>query len=206
MMEWTLEDVEQTSKLYPDSFFIPSAKERRSQEAGRRVRLHFTLANPGENEPRAERMWVEVTGFNQATEQYTGVLTNQPVYLKTLKLGDSLVFEPQHIARTILREGDERWLADGEKMALVSRRCLEQGDAVCWMYREAGDNEHDSGWRLFAGDEEDSYINADNIFRVQVYEMVDRDASLLMPFKGELGSAFERQGQNAAWVEVVEEE
>lgn len=202
-MEWTLEDVEATSRLHPESFFIPSEQERNSQQIGKMVRLHFELTRPAEGEPRAERMWVEITAHDPVTHRYTGVLTNAPASLKTLHLGDTVEFEPRHIAQTILREGDPLWLAVGEKMALVSRRCLETGNAVHWMYREKPDREQDSGWRLFAGDEDEEYLNDPQNTRVmRIYFVMDLDPSLLVPFKGAVGTAFERASRDGEWVEV----
>lgn len=77
-MEWTLEDVEETSRLHPESFFIPARQERETQGTGRMVRLHFMLTQPAEGQPRAERMWVEITGRDPVTGRYTGLLTNTP--------------------------------------------------------------------------------------------------------------------------------
>ncbi|MNB76673.1 hypothetical protein D3C75_233430 [compost metagenome] len=202
-MEWILENVEETSLLHPESFFIPSEHERSSQQTGRLVRLHFVLTNPAEGGPRAERMWVEITGQDPVSCRYTGILTNAPEYLKSLKLGDTVQFEPKHIARTILREGDPLWLEVGEKMALVSKKCLEPGSAVHWMYRQAPEREQDSGWRLFAGDENEAYLgNSNNVRLMHVYAIMDQDPSLLEPFKGEVGSAFERESRDGAWVRV----
>ncbi|WP_342436047.1 DUF2314 domain-containing protein [Paenibacillus sp. FSL L8-0436] len=91
-MEWTLEDVEEPSRLYSESFFIPPEQERKAQDKGRKVRLHFRLTNPVEGDPRAERMWVEITGYDLAAQQYTGVLINAPTSLKTLQAGDVVEF------------------------------------------------------------------------------------------------------------------
>lgn len=204
-MEWTLEDVEETNRLFPLSFFIPSEQERRAQTKGRQVRLHFTLANPAQGDPRTERMWVEIMGQDPDTLKYTGVLTNAPVSLKTLQAGDVLEFEPRHIAQTILRKGDPSWVEVGEKVALVSKKCLIPGSAVRWMYRVSGDREQDSGWRLFAGDEDNEYLsNPNNTRLMNVYYILDLDPSLLEPFKREEGTAFERQSKDAEWVEVTD--
>lgn len=202
-MEWILENVEETSLLHPETFFIPSEQERNTQQAGKMVRLHFVLTNPGAAGPRAERMWVEITGQDQVSRQYTGILTNAPEVLKMLKLGDTVQFEPKHIARTLLREGDPLWLAVGEKLALVSKKCLEPGSAVHWMYRQTPEREQDSGWRLFAGDEDEAYLNnSDHVRLMHVYSIMDQDPSLLEPFKGETGSAFERESRDGEWKKV----
>lgn len=202
-MEWTLEDVEATNRLHPDTFFIPSEQERVSQQIGKMVRLHFVITSLVEGGPRAERMWVEITDKDPVTHRYTGVLTNAPANLSTLHLGDTIEFEAKHIAQTLLREDDPLWLAVGEKMALVSRRCLEPGNAVHWMYRQEAEREEDSGWRLFAGDEDKEYLNDPQNTRVmRIYYIMDLDPSLLEPFKGGVGTAFERASRDGEWVEV----
>lgn len=202
-MEWTLEDVEEVSRQHPNSFFIPSLQERMTQNPGRMVRLHFILTNPKEGEPRAERMWVEITGQDPVTGRYTGLLTNVPGVIQTLQSGDTVEFEPRHIARTILREGDPAWVEAGEKAALVTKKCMLPGSGVRWMYREAATREQDSGWRLFSGDEDGAYLSdPKNTAIMNVYDLIDRDPGLLEPFRGAVGTAFERSGPDAAWVEV----
>lgn len=202
-MEWILEDVEETSRMYPESFFIPAAQERMSQEIGRMVRLHFVLTNPAEGQPRAERMWVEIIDRDPVHLRYKGVLTNTPGCLITLQAGDVVEFEPKHIAQTLISKGDPLWLEIGEKAALATERCFLPGKAVRWMYREQPDREEDSGWRLFTGEEDDDDLNnPDNTRIVRVARLLDLDPSLLEPLKGEVGTAFERTGKDGAWVEV----
>src|SRR5690242_11880901 len=132
-MEWMLEDVERANELSPNSFFIPSLKERKEQKKGDLVRLHFIIINPEEESPRAERMWVEITGKKLLSNKYVGILTNQPEYLKTLNAGNTIEFEARHIARTIIKKSNPFWLEIGEKMAVVSKKCLEEGNIIRWM-------------------------------------------------------------------------
>ncbi|SFA75647.1 hypothetical protein SAMN05216312_101307 [Cohnella sp. OV330] len=202
-MEWSLEDVEQTSLRYPSTFFIPSQNERKKQKKGDWVRLHFVLEHPSEDGPRAERMWVEVTEKKRWSQKYIGILTNQPVYISSLQIGDIIEFEPKHIARILIPKDDPRWLDIGEKMALVSNKCLEKGNCVRWLYRETPDREDDSGWRLFEGTESDDYSShASNISLVNIHSLLDKDPSLLMPLKGAIGTAFERENAKSRWIEV----
>jgi hypothetical protein len=148
-------------------------------------------------------MWVEITGQDPDTRCYTGVLTNAPGILQTLQAGDTLEFEPRHIAQTILRKGDPAWVEVGDKAALVTRKCLLPGSTVRWMYRDPASREQDSGWRLFTGEEDGAYLSdAKNTRIMNVYDLIDRDPGLLEPFKGAVGTAFERSGPDAAWVEV----
>lgn len=137
MIDWILEDVEVTNKMNPNSFFIPSLNERKSQKKGDLVRLHFMLNNPKEDEPRTERMWVKITETKLFGRKYVGVLTNQPAYIKALNVGDRIEFEVRHIAQTIIKNDDLRRIDSREKMALVSKMYMEGGNTIRFMYRES---------------------------------------------------------------------
>jgi len=200
-----LENVEQTAKAHPDTFFISPLEERRSQKVGDSVRLHFFLRDPAGDEPRAERMWVTVTRKLGLLKPYKGELENQPVYIDDLQRGDEVTFKPRHIARTIIKKDDPRWIDSAELKALVSAMCLEGGECVRFLYREEPDREEDSGWRMFSGHEPDDYINdPDNIGVVDVGWMLDRDPSLLQPLKEGVGAVFEREDQGAEWQLVTD--
>ncbi|WP_342480141.1 DUF2185 domain-containing protein [Paenibacillus sp. FSL L8-0340] len=117
--------------------------------------------------------------------------------------GDVVEFEPRHIAQTVLRKGDPLWVEVGEKIAFVSKKCLQPGNFVRWMYRTPATREEDSGWRLFAGDEDNEYLNnPNNTQLMRVYPILDLDSSLLEPFQHEVGTAFERGSKDGGWVEV----
>lgn len=202
-MEWSLEDVEKTSQSNPNTFFIPSKKERHNQRKGDLVRLHFVLNHPSEEGPRAERMWVEITGKKLFNQKYIGILTNQPIYINSLNAGDKIEFEPRHIARTLIPKDDPRWLDIGEKVALVSNKCMEEGGCVRWLYREIPDREEDSGWRMFEGTESEEYNNdSTNIRAVIIYFLLDKDPSLITPLKSAIGTAYERENIKGRWIEV----
>ena len=202
MASWYLEDVVAAAWANPDAFFIPSEQKRHACQMGDLVRLHFVLKDPGADQPRAERMWVEVS---ERTEKggacrYQGVLDNQPAYIGDLDAGATIDFEPKHIARTLLRPDDPDYLPVGEQKAIVSALVLEAGRRACWAYREQPDRPEDSGWRLFHGDESDAYLSdADNIRLCDVYWLVDRDATLFQIFRAEIGCAFERAEEGGDW-------
>ena len=71
---------------------------------------------------------------------------------------------------------------------------------VRFMYREKPDSDHDSGWRFFSGEEDQSYVDNPNnlaIYDVETILAIDRDIEkyLSAPF----GSAFEREDPNGAF-------
>jgi hypothetical protein len=203
MTDWKLEDVEVANRVNPNGFFIPSLNERKSQKKGDMVRLHFMLSDPKEDEPRAERIWVEIIETKLFAKKYVGILTNKPAYIKSLSVGDRIEFEVRHIAQTIIKKNDPRWIDSGEKMALVSKMCMENGNIIRFLYREEPDNEQDSGWRMFTGLESDEY-NSDskNISLLNIYYLLDKDPTLLKPLKGDYGSAYERNEKDKPWRKV----
>ena len=200
-----LEDVEAASRQHPDSFFIPSLEERLGQGVGDSVRLHFLLDNPGEGEPRAERMWVTVIQTRGLLRQYRGKLESTPAYIDDLKAGDEVTFKPCHIARTVIKKGDPCWIDSAEQKTLVSSMCFDEGECVRFLYREPADREEDSGWRMFTGHESEKYANdAKNVRIVNVGWMLDRDPTLLEPLKHAVGAVFERDGRGSSWRRVTD--
>jgi hypothetical protein len=205
MSQWTLEDIEEASRINPDTFFIPTESERNDRVVGDVVRLHFVLSNPAPGDPRAERMWVEIVDIDLPGSRYQGLLMNQPEYIKNLDAGDPVDFDPGHIARVLVKEGDPRWIDCMEKGALVSEMIFQSDKTVRFAYREKPDNEKDSGWRLFAGSETDEYCNdADNIRICNVAWLMDFDPSLRDIIASGPGSVFERESRQSKWREVTD--
>lgn len=204
MKTWRLENVVETALKNENTFFIPSEKERNSQKTGNHVRLHFLLETPAENEPRAERMWVQITDIIKSEiVKYIGVLVDDPVYIKDLKSGDVIEFDSTNIAQTIIKKDDPRWIDSYEKSAFVSKMFFEQDGVIRFMYREEPENDEDSGWRMFTGLEDDDYTNnPENIEIINVGYLLDKDPTLLEPLKNGYGVAFERDGDGAKWEKV----
>jgi len=193
MKSWELENVVEASKKNQDSFFIPTKTRRENQKINSEVRLHFILNQPEKNEPRAERLWVKITKEKSFLSKYKGQLINSPLYIKELKIGDEIEFDSSNIAQIIMQKDDLEWIDSAEKMALVSKMCLDKEETNRFLYREKPDREEDSGWRLFTGHENDDYSNNPaNIQIMNVGYLLNKDPSLLEPLKGECGSVFER--------------
>jgi hypothetical protein len=200
-----LENVEETAALYPETFFIPGADERKSQKVGDSVRLHFLLKDAGPDEPRAERIWVTITQAPGLFKSYKGTLETPPVFFQEFKIGDEVSFEPCHIAQTLIKKGDPRWIDSDELHAFVSNMCLEKGSAVRFLYREPPDQKQDSGWRMFSGEEPEGYVDIpSNISLLMVGYLLDKDPTLLEPLKGNVGEAFEREGRDSPWIKITD--
>jgi hypothetical protein len=201
-----LEDVEQVAALYPETFFIPGADERKSQKVGDSVRLHFLLKEVGPGEPRAERIWVTITQVpSSLSTSYKGTLETPPVFFPEFKINDEVSFEPCHVAQTLIKKGDPRWIDSDELEAFVSNMCLEEGNAVRFLYRELPDRKQDSGWRMFSGHEPEGYVDdPSNLSLVMVDLLLDKDPTLLEPLKGSVGEAFEREDQGSPWKKITD--
>lgn len=122
------------------------------------------------------------------------------MFIPDLRLGDEVEFDPVHIARTVLKKGDPRWIDSAELRAMVSEMCFRKGECVRFLYREEPGIEEDSGWRMFSGKETDDYANdPKNIRLPAVGWMLDRDPTLLEPLKSGVGAVFERAGVTDEW-------
>src|ERR1051325_11244726 len=151
--KWHLEDVEVAHKCNPVTFRIPTLEERNKVQPGSVVRLHFVTEK---GQPiRAERKWVKVVTV--CGNKFRGELLNEPARVPGLSKGDIVEFQARHIASILIGKDDPRWI-DETKGAFVSNRVLEDGQPVRFLYREPPDCEEDSGWRMFAGDEDEKYV------------------------------------------------
>ena len=203
MANWELEDIEIAARANPNTFFIPSETERRNQKVGDEVRLHFLLRDLNPDGPSGERMWVEIVKVDSEGKHYEGTLTNQPLHIRDLQMGDVIRFESRHIAQTIIKKGDPRWLDCAEKSAYVSKLVFEGERTLRFAYREDPDNEEDSGWRLFTGLETDQYVNDPKNIRIcNVGWLTDFDPTLFEIFKSDYGSVFERTSKEESWKRV----
>lgn len=98
-------------------------------------------------------------------------------------LGKIFKLKPEQIAPVAVGRGG----------CLSTDRIVVDGRPVGYMYREAPNNELDSGWRFFAGDEDAGYMA--NSQRHGVYDVntiVNYDPDILPFLDAAVGSRFER--------------
>lgn len=203
MKNWILENVVNKSIQFPDSFYIPRTDERLNQSAGNSVRLHFIVLNPQPDTPRAERIWVTITQANSTSGKFKGTLETEPQYIDGLKNGDEVEFDEFNIARIFIKQTDPRWVDSFEKSALVSKLCFNKNETIRFVYRETPDRVEDSGWRLFTGHETEEYTSDHkNISIMNIGYLLDKDPSLLGPFKSTGICAFERVDYNSNWEKI----
>jgi hypothetical protein len=83
---------------------------------------------------------------------------------------------------------------------IATKRVGEEEIPVGFMYREQPMDAQDSGWRIFAGDESQEYVdNADNSDIYSATTILTIDPSIRELLTRPVGSAFERDSPNAAW-------
>lgn len=87
---------------------------------------------------------------------------------------------------------------------IATDRITVDGEKVGYMYREDPDDENDSGWRFFAGDEDDAYANdPQRLAHYDVNTICNYDRSIIPHLDAELGTAFARDAETG---ELVQEE
>ncbi|MEV3993363.1 DUF2314 domain-containing protein [Streptomyces sp. NPDC049837] len=87
---WHLASGVKFNRLYPQSFWIPSAEEKQALRPGVPVKLMFNMRNGW-----GERMWVEIVAIKR--RKLIGVLHNQPMGIPRLDHGDKIHFKFDHI-------------------------------------------------------------------------------------------------------------
>jgi uncharacterized protein YegJ (DUF2314 family) len=92
-MVFTLDDGEALQGEFPETFEIPTLKNRESQQVGDLVKLIFRITI--NDEVFVERMWVIIT--HKYNVEFIGKLDNQPYCTKDLKAGDAVTFSAKHI-------------------------------------------------------------------------------------------------------------
>ena len=188
---WLLVDAEESHRCAPATFRVPNDEEKRRLGPGKVVQLHFTSKAPKDHAPQAERMWVRIN--LAAGSKLYGELLDEPISIANLSRGDKIEFEKRHVASILITKDDPDWI-DETKYALVSKRVLEDGELVRFLYREGPDEDADSGWRIFSGDEDEDYVeNPDNFRTCPIEKILNMDESLAEVLKYPAPKAFERE-------------
>ena len=82
----------------------------------------------------------------------------------------------------------------------ASDRITVDGARVGYLYREAPDGGHDSGWRFFAGDETQEYAdNADNFASYEVNTICNYDPTIIPFLNSPVDTAFARDPVTGAF-------
>jgi hypothetical protein len=140
-------------------------------------------------------MWVEI--FEIDGENYKGYLTNQPYYIKELKVGDIVEFNAENIA-TVLTE-----LSFDENLkAIISKKALEKRQ-VNWVLKGEPSKEEDSGWQFYFGDEDQDYFDiVDNCKIITLKEVLSFEPRIEKVLESS-HNAFEwNEGKMILWKQI----
>ena len=98
---------------------------------------------------------------------------------------------------------DIKPLVTGTGGCIASDRITVDRRPVGYMYREAPDYDGDSGWRFFAGDEDEAYMTVVAHFGVyDVNTIANYDPAIIPYLPNRIGTAFERQPGSKRFVPV----
>lgn len=196
--EFHLENAIEKNIEFPRTFLIPNQEEIEKLDIGNLVKLIFVMESPQKNGCRAEKMWTKIT--NKQNGVFTGVLDNEPYYLKSIKVGDIITFKAENIAGIYVGEAsfNEKLFAIITQKALIKRQ-------INWVVRTDDlDNEQDSGWQLFYGDESDEYLKDNRNAKIISLEQVISFEPLLESVFSNYGYAYEYSELNNKFMEVIE--
>lgn len=102
---------------------------------------------------------------------------------------------PCDTKRFRLSAADIQPLAMGFGSCIASDHITVDGMAVGFMYREAPDNAHDSGWRFLSGKESQEYLDrSENLAMYDVNTIANYDQTIIEHLEAPVGSAFGRSG------------
>lgn len=86
---------------------------------------------------------------------------------------------------------------------IASDRITIDGLQIGYMYRENPSNETDSGWRFFAGNEDETYTNnPDNFSIFDLNTICNYDKTIIPYLNSAIGTSFEKE--NNGFKQIVE--
>lgn len=98
---------------------------------------------------------------------------------------------------------DKLKYAESRGYALATKYLIDNKLKVRFMYREEPDNNQDSGWRFFAGDEDDEYVNnPENISIYNVKTIAEIDEDIIPLLKSKYGTKYKRENLAAPFEAV----
>lgn len=96
-----------------------------------------------------------------------------------------------------LNSSDIKKLIEFNGGCIATDKITIDGMKVGYMYRENPTNENDSGWRFFAGDEDETYTNnPDNFSIFDLNTICNYDSSIIPYLNKPIGIKLEKTGEN----------
>lgn len=88
-------------------------------------------------------------------------------------------------------------LTDLKGSCIASNKITIEGKKINYMYREQPTSDVDSGWRFFAGDEDDEYTNNPNNFNIfELNTICNYDKSIIPYLEFSINSTFIKNDDN----------
>lgn len=93
----------------------------------------------------------------------------------------------------LLKKEDIKLLTEIKGSCIASDKITVDGKKVGYMYRENPINEVDTGWRFFAGDEDEQYTsNPDNFEIYELNTICNYDQSIIPYLEKPIGTKLEK--------------
>jgi hypothetical protein len=197
MPSWKLDNANEVRKEAPYTFYKPSDEIINRLIPGETtVKLIFSFESDDPDAFSGERMWVIMESVD-VYGNYSGILDNDPFYIKDLKAGDPITFRKEHIIQyNTLDELDvedplSEMIEKYTRKCFVSNHILEEGFKVGRLYREDGDYEDYSGWTIMSDYETQEYIDdSTNLQYVSIGKVLNLDDSFIHLLDEPIGSDF----------------
>ena len=201
MPSWHLADAAELAARHPYTFYKSPPEAIAQVRPGEVVKLIFAFHSDDPHAPGAERMWVLVDTV-EPHGRFTGKLDNMPGYIQDLQAKDPVAFEARHIINT-QHDDDDNLVNRYAGLCFVTKRVLEDGAPVGYLYREEPDNDDDSGWRFTANDESDAYMHdSANVALVSLGAVLSVDDRFIKLLDAPAGAAFAFDRNTQAFVAV----
>lgn len=201
MPSWHLADAAELAARHPYTFYKSPPEAIAQVRPGEVVKLIFAFHSDDPHAPGAERMWVLVDTL-EPHGRFTGKLDNMPGYIQDLQAKDPVAFEARHIINT-QHDDDDNLVNRYAGLCFVTKRVLEDGAPVGYLYREEPDNDDDSGWRFTANDESDDYMHdSANVALVSLGAVLSVDDRFIKLLDAPAGAAFAFDRNTQAFVAV----
>lgn len=103
----------------------------------------------------------------------------------------------QHIDCFKLKDFEIQQIIPNTGYCFATKKITVEGLNVGYMYREAPEDELDSGWRFFSGTETQDYV--DNPINVQIYDVntiVNYDKSIIPYLNSPIGSEYKKKEES----------
>lgn len=208
MKSWQIEDITELAKENKYTFYIPPKSVIEKLEKGNLARMIFLFESDNPEAPRAERMWVEIKERNG--DKFKGYLTNMPLYIEDLTIGDEIEFETKNIIDSDLKNKEEDLVEKYIHRCFVTNEVNKKKRKIKYLYREESLGEqkegiYDSGWRIMAGDESQDYMDDKNNFQIlSLGYVLNIDDTIIDILDEPIGSQFEWDDSRNEFRKIIE--